>query len=123
MVWTGITYPVPCLASSSPPELLATTGMPRSIASITINPNPSYHSDGFSSTRTCASTSSMSFTFGRNRTLGNRSSARRSAAVVPHPGTTPNSYSGSRSAVSRKIEMPFTAQGLIITIKPRSKFP
>src|ERR1017187_4321724 len=51
MVFTGITYPVPCLASTRPPASLATTGMPRSMVSITISPKPSYHSDGISSTR------------------------------------------------------------------------
>ena len=66
---------------------------------------PRIQCDGqpISSTRVRASTSSMSFTFGRKHTLGKRPRACWSAAVVPHSGSTPNSYSGSRSAVSRKI--------------------
>ena len=116
MVRTGISYAVPRFASRSPPESLATTGIPRSMLSITISPKPSYQSDGIIRMRVCASTSSMFLAFGRNRTLGRRSSARRSSDVVPQPGTTPNSYSGNWPAVSRKIEMPFTAQGLIMVM-------
>src|ERR1035441_1817238 len=109
---------VPCLASTRPPESLATTGMPRSMLSMTISPKPSYHSDGMSSTRVRASTSSIWRALGRKRTFGRRSSARRSLAVVPQPGTTPNSVSGRRAATSRKIGSPLTAQGLIILTNP-----
>ena len=60
------------------------------MASITISPNPSYHSDGISRTRVPRSISSMPAALGRMRTFGRRASARRSSAVVPQPGTAPN---------------------------------
>ena len=40
---------------------------------------------------------------GRMRTLGRRSSARRSSVVVPHPGTVANWQRGMRAAASRKM--------------------
>ena len=93
---TGMTNPVPRLASFNPPESLAITGKPRSIASIAMRPNPSYQSDGISSSRDCESTSSMLGTLSSMVTLGRRRICSRSRAVVAHPASPANGYSGNR---------------------------
>ena len=59
---TGSRYGTPSLASGMPPTSLAITGTPRSMASTTMRDRASAHSDGTSSTRVRASSSSISST-------------------------------------------------------------
>src|ERR1035438_7760888 len=120
---SGITKPVPCLASRRPPESLEITGIARSIASIAISPKPSYQSDGITRTRACPSASSMLSTLSMSWTLLRSANVFRSAVPVPQPAIAAKGYCRNRRASSMKMPMPFTWQGLIISTDPRSKQP
>ena len=118
---TGIGSPCRPWPPLSPPLSLATTGMPRSMASMTMSPKPSYQSEGMSRTRVLRSVSSMPCGLGKKPILGSRSSARRSFGCSPTRNR-PELDCGSRAAGGRKMEMPFTAHGLNMVTRPRSKW-
>ena len=81
---TGSRYGTPILASGMPPTSLAITGTPRSMASTTMRERASAHSDGTSSTRVRASSSSISSTGVEQRHVGPRPQ-RRAVPLVGAP--------------------------------------
>ncbi len=93
---------VPILASTSPPASLAITGMPCSMASITVSPNPSYQSDGISRMRVRLRNSAIWRQLGSIAMFGCAASVVRSAAVVPQPGSDPEAV--CREALRQRHE-------------------
>ena len=93
------------------PLLLATTGMPRSIASIVRTDMLSIN-DGIRRTEVLASRSSTLREGGRRLMFGISARTSRSACVVAHVGTAANRLPGSWCARSMNTPIPFMAEGL-----------